>query len=73
MEDCEQEMHKKESERDPAEPVMEWGEGNLPLHENVPVVLFDERGNDEKKEKDTAQDTRPPNEVITEDGGWKLP
>lgn len=51
LEDREEEMHKKKPHREPAEPVMKRGEGNLPLHKNVPVVLFDERGDEKEEEK----------------------
>lgn len=73
LEDGEEEMHKEKPHREPAEPVMERGEGDLPLHKNIPVVLFDERGNEEEEKKYPSQNTRPPNEVITEKCGCNLP
>lgn len=66
-------MDKEETKGEPAKPVMKGGEGNLPLHKNVPVVLFDERGGDKEKEKDPTYNARPPDEVVAENCCGNLP
>jgi hypothetical protein len=72
LEDSEEEMYKEKTHREPAEPVMKGSERNLPLHKNIPVVLFDERGDKKEEEKYSANNTRPPDEVVTENGGRNL-
>ena len=66
LEDSEQYVYKKKSQRGPPKPVMKRCERDLPFHKDTVVELFDDRGDTEQEKEKTADHSRPPYEIITE-------
>lgn len=66
LEYCKEEMQKEESNREPPKPMMKGSKANLPLHKDVEVVLFNCRSNYQKYKKYATENSRPPNEIVTE-------
>lgn len=57
-------MNKEETKSEPPEPMMKRREGDLPSHKGFVIELFNEGGDTEREEKESANHSRPPDEVI---------